>query len=132
MKKIWKEKTNEIARDLIALGGIPFFVLVVARVWLLSKNYYEFQFIFGAIIFLVLMFLFKAEVHAGLAFVILVFLTNYYNNFQFGIFASCAYVLLLGSLIYLEKDKKEIAKGILFGGIATGISWYLVEVLFFI
>jgi len=122
--------TKETARDLIALGGLPFFILVIGRVWSLSKTYYQFQFVFGGIIFLFLMFLFKAEIHAGLALIILVFLTKYYASLSFGIFASCAYLLLLTSLIYLGKDKKELVKGVLFGAISALISWYLVQLIF--
>ena len=121
---------NETARDLIALGGIPFFILVIARVWLISKEYYQFQFIFGGIIFLILMFLFKSNIHSGLGLIVLIFTTIYYNNLNFGIFASLAYCLLIFSLIYLKKDKKEILKGILFGGISSSISYYLVGILF--
>jgi hypothetical protein len=125
-----KEKIKEVTRDLIALGGIPFFILVIGRVWLLSQEYYQFQFIFGGIIFLVLMFLFKAEIHAGLGLVVLVFMTIYYNKLNFGIFAVSVYCLAIFSLIYLKKDKKDIFKGILFGGISAGISYYLVGILF--
>ena len=131
MEGFWKSHLKDIARDLIALGGLPFFILVIARVWLLSKEYYQFQFIFGGIIFLVLMLFFKAEIHAGLGLIIVFFLSNYYGNLNFWIFAVFAYLILLVSLFYLGKDKKKIFKGILFGLIATGISYYLVQYLFF-
>ncbi|MEN7981848.1 MAG: hypothetical protein ABFQ65_00175 [Nanoarchaeota archaeon] len=131
MKEFWgKEKIRETARDLIALGGLPFFILVIARVWLISKQYYQFQFIFGGIIFLILMFIFRGELHAGLGLIALVFTTIYYNDLKFGIFASGVYCLLLFSLIYLKEDKRKIFKGILFGGISTLVSYYLVKYLF--
>lgn len=46
MNKNWKK---ELARDCIALGSIPFYILVVARVSMLSKPIYLAQFIFAGI-----------------------------------------------------------------------------------
>lgn len=130
MNKELMERIKETARDLIALGGLPFFILIVARVWLLSKPYYSFQFIIGGFVFLILMLIFKSNLHSGLGLIALVFTTLYYNDFKFGIFAILIYCLLLFSLIYLKKDKKEIFKGILFGGISILISYYSVGILF--
>lgn len=121
---------KEVARDLIALGGLPFFILIIARVWMLDKSYYPFQFIIGGIIFLLLMFIFKSNMHSGLGLIALVFTLLYYNHFKFSIFAIFVYCLIIFSLVYLKYDKKEIFKGILFGTISSGIGYYLVEVLF--
>ncbi len=126
MKKTFKE----IARDLIALGGIPFFILIIGRVWMLDKPYYPFQFIIGGIIFLLFMFIFKSNLHSGLGLIALTFMLIYYNHLKFSIFASFVYLLLILSLVYLKKDKKEIFKGILFGAISSVISYYIVGGLF--
>lgn len=130
MNKDFKKLISETARDLIALGGIPFFILIIGRVWMLDKPYYPFQFIIGGIIFLLLMFIFKSNLHSGLGLIALIFTLLYYEHFKFSVFAILAYCLMIFSLIYLKKSKKEIFKGILFGIISSSISYYLVEVLF--
>lgn len=127
MKEPW---FKDSIRDLIALGGIPFLILVIIRVSILDKTYLPFQFIIGAIVFLLLMLLFKANLHAGIGFVILFFISLYYSDMQFTILASLVYILLLGSLIYFKKPKKLILKGIIFGAISAGISYYMVKLIF--
>jgi len=127
MKEDW---SKDFIRDLIALGGIPFFILVIMRVSMMGNNKYPTQFVIGGIIFLLLMLIFKANLHAGLGLVILIFTILYYREMDFSVFASLAYVGLIGSLFYLKKDKFRIVKGILFGALSSGISYWLVELIF--
>lgn len=127
MKKNW---LKEVARDIIALGSIPFFILVLVRVSLLEKPYFLSQFIIAGVIFLVLMLIFKSDLYSGLALVVLIFTILYYENMRYSIFASLAYLLLLGGLIYLDRDKKKVFKGVLLGAISTAISYYVVKLVF--
>jgi hypothetical protein len=127
MIKGWKK---EVARDFIALGSIPFFILILVRVYLLDKPGYFSQFIVAGILFLILGYVLKATIYSGLGLVALVFTMLYYNNLKYNIFAIAAYLLLLGSLFYLKKPKKKILLGVLFGVIASGISYYLVPLVF--
>ena len=124
------EYIKETARDLIALGSPIFFIIVIARIYLLSNYSYLSQFIIGALIFFPLMFLFKANMYSGLGLIVLIFTTLFYNNLKFTIFGIAIYLLLLASLIYLKYDKKKVIMGIIFGAIATGISYYVVRFLF--
>ena len=121
---------KETARDLIALGSPVFFIIVIARIYLLSNYSYLSQFIIGAIIFLPLIFLFKANMYAGLGLIVLIFTTLFYNNLNFTIFAIVIYLLLLASLVYLKYDKKKIIISVILGAIATGIGYYAVRFLF--
>jgi hypothetical protein len=123
-KKGWK---GEIARDLVALGSIPFFILVLVRVYLLNKPDYFSQFIIAGILLILLSFLIKINLYSGLALIILIFTNLYYQDIKFGIFAGVAYVLLLCSLVYLKKEKKEIVKGVFFGLVFSGITYYIVN-----
>ena len=119
---------NELIRDLIALGGIPFLILVIARVWLLGKIYFPFQFIFGALLFFILVNLFGGDKHAGLGLVILVFITMYYKTTSFTIFAVFVYAMLVMSTLYLKH--KKVVQGIFFGVISTGISYLMTSAIF--
>jgi hypothetical protein len=127
MIKTWKK---EVARDFIALGSIPFFVLILVRVYLLDKPVYFSEFIVAGALFLILAYILKATLYSGLGLVALVFTMLYYNNMKYNIFAIAAYILLIASLFYLKEPKKKITLGVLFGAIASGASYCLVPLLF--
>ena len=125
----WKK---ELTRDCVALGGIFFYALVVARVAMLQNWTYVFQFVFAAAIFVLLAaaFRFKVEAHAGLGFILLVLISLYYKNMFFTIFALIVYILLIVSLFYLKVEKSKIWKGILMGAVSTAIGYYIANWLF--
>ena len=125
-----KEVIKELSRDLIALGGLPFFLLVIIRVSINPDFHYILQFVIAGILFLIMKFLFKSEIHSGLALILLLFIGNYYGDFKFVVFATLMYLLLIASLFYLKKNNKEILKGILFGGISSAISYFSVKLIF--
>jgi hypothetical protein len=125
-----KEIIGELARDLIALGGLPFFLLVIIRVSINPDFHYIFQFVIAGILFFIMKFFFKYEIHSGLALILLLFIGNYYWDLKFMIFATLMYFLLIASLFYLKKNNKEILKGILFGGISSAISYFSVKLIF--
>ena len=124
------KRFEEIARDLVALGGLPFFSLVIVRLSINPDYHYLAQIIFAGILFFLLKFLFKSNVHSGLGFILLLFISNYYFDLKFAIFATLAYMLLIASLVYLKKNNKEIFKGILFGIVSSAISYFSVKLFF--
>lgn len=127
IKKMEKrEIVKESARDLISLGSIPFFILVLIRVMMLNKPTYFWQFVISGLIFLVIWFFSKINLYAGLALIIVVFTNLYYQDIKYEIFSILAYVLLLGSLIYLETNKKQIFLGILIGGVSSLITYFII------
>ena len=127
LKKRW---LNEIARDLIALGGIPFLILTIVRVSV-PFTYYPLQFIISAILFFILKAIFRGTLHAGIGLILLVFTSLFYGNILFTFFALLVYVGLIISLFYLKNDTKEIIKGILLGTISAGIGYLIVRLIFF-
>ena len=130
LEKDWKQ---ELARDCIALGGIFFYALVVARLFLPPVNWsYLFQFVFAAAVFLLIAAIlrFKAEEHAGLGFILLVLVSLYYKNLFFAIFALIIYILLVASLFYLNVEKSKIWKGILAGAVSTIIGYFVANWVF--
>jgi len=75
-----KNFLKEIARDFIALGSPIFFIIVVARISLLSNFEYLSQFIIAGILFIISVFSFKVNLYSGLGLIVLVFTTLFYNN----------------------------------------------------
>ena len=126
MQKRW---LKELARDCVALGGIPFLVLTIARVSVL-KVYYPMQFIISTTIFLILRTFVKANLRAGIGFILVVFISLFYNHWIFNIFAIIVYSGIVASLFYLKEPKKEILMGILLGIISSAAGYLIVKALF--
>ncbi len=127
MDKKLKEGVKETARDLIALGSVPFFILVLVRVYLLNNQVYFSQFIIAGILFILISLLTGVNLYSGLGLIILAFTNLYYQDIRFGIFSILAYILLITSLIYLRKTSKDIIKGVVFGVLSSGIAYYAVK-----
>ena len=122
MSKKEGDLKREIARDFIALGGIPFFAIVLVRVYILSQPNYFYQFLIAGGIFLGLYYFVKQNVYSGLSLIALFFTANHYQEYKYSIFGSVIYLGLLFSLHYLGKDKKKIGLGVVLGAIAIFIS----------
>ena len=111
------------ARDIVAIGGIPFFILVLARVHMLNNPEYFSQFLISGGVFLLAFLLFKQNIYSGLGLITLVFTSMYYNDVIFTIFGVIAYILLLAGLFYLKEDWKKVVSGVLIGVIGIGASF---------
>lgn len=127
MKKGW---LKEVARDLIAIGGVPFFVIVLLRIWILDTPAYLAQLFIAGSLFLFFTFIFRNSIYSGLSLIALFFTSLVYEESRYTILGGVAYVILIGSLFYLKKDWKKILLGILFGAISAGISYYVVKQIF--
>ncbi|MDD5611185.1 MAG: hypothetical protein PHH69_06640 [Candidatus Omnitrophica bacterium] len=127
MKREW---IRETARDFLGLASVPFLVITVVRVVPFSV-YYPLEFIIASAIFFTLKVIFKAELHAGLGFILAAFTSIFYNKPLFTAFALILYLGIIVSLLFLERGKKEIIKGVLFGELSTVITYFLVTWIFF-
>lgn len=114
------------ARDLIAIGGVPFFILVLVRIYIIQDPTYFNQFLIAGVVFLVAFLFLKQETHSGLGLIVLVFLSLHYNDRLFTIVGSVAYVLAIAGLFYLKKDTKKVLLGILLGVVAIGASFLVL------
>ena len=129
-KEVEKNILKRFARDFVALGSIPFFILVLARVWILDNPAYLSQFLIGGVLFLSLAFVFKSDLYFGLALVSGFFLVLFYNDLRFTYLIIPVYILIIFSLFYLGEDKNKIIKGILFGILSIVVSYYSVLKIF--
>ncbi|MDH3353553.1 MAG: hypothetical protein OEL87_03830 [Nanoarchaeota archaeon] len=118
---------KELARDIIALGGVPFVALVLARIIILEDWVYFSKIFFAVVILIAVVIFTKSNLHAGLAMIVLIFLSIHYNHLPFAIFASLIYVSMLASLVYLKEDKWKVFWGVLLGAAASLVSWVLVS-----
>lgn len=127
MKNEW---LKELARDLIALGSIPFLVLTLARVSVITA-YYPMQFIVSSTLFFILKMIFKAELHAGIGLILLTFISLFYHNALFNVFGVIVYAGVIISLFYLKRDRKLIVKGIILGIVSAAAGYIIVRRIFF-
>src|SRR3989344_1153479 len=128
MKKEEKKSLfQETVRDVIALGSLPFYIIVLIRTSMdanLRNNFNHLGLSLIVVLFLFVVFWkWKFEIHSAFVVPLLIFVSLYYNYTNFTIFASILVFLLLASLFYLKYDWKRIVVGLIVGGMASGISW---------
>jgi len=127
MQKKW---IGELARDTIALAGIPFLIMTIARVSVIQP-YYPMQFIISSGLFFILRAIFKGALRAGIGLILVVFISLFYNHWLFTIFALFLYIGIIASLLYFKVEKKEIFKGVALGALSTGLGYLIVRLIFF-
>jgi len=127
-KKDWKK---EAARDIIALGSIPFYFIVIIRALIVSYKPFLYQLIIAAFfLFLLSLFVKKSDFYVSRSLILLTFTNIFYQEIEYLIFSSLLWLGLLISSNYLNRGKKkEIVIG-LFLGISSVAVAYLVSSIF--
>ena len=126
MIKNWKK---ELARDIIALGSLPFYGLVIIRAII-----GEMRLMYHVVIALVILFLLaqivkQANQHIARGVVLAIFISFFYQDTLFTIFA----ILLVGAMVFslhhLKTKRSEIAWGVVFGAISTAVSYGVTSLI---
>ena len=127
MKKSW---LKEISRDLLALGSIPFYFLVVIRA-IIGKDYtFAYQMLIAAILIFILNFIVKdSNLYLSRALVILVFTSLFYKEMIFTIFATSIWILGLLAAYYLRRKIRYILRAIIIGFVSSIAAYYLAPLL---
>lgn len=126
--KNWKK---EVARDIIALGSIPFYTIILIRVLALPGEFgYLFQFIFAAAVFFLSLILFKPHLHLGFGLIAAILTSIHYNKVFYTVFVMLFYLGMIGSSVYLKVKSKQIIKGVVFGGISALMGYLLALIIF--
>lgn len=127
MVKNWKK---EIARDLLALGGIPFYFIVVIRAIIGKYTPFVYQLVITLVVLVILSLIFKnSNQHIARGLILVFFTSLFYKDMLFTIFASLLWLFMILSLFYLKVKIKEIVKGVSFGVISTTMGYYLTLLL---
>src|SRR3989338_8308530 len=117
MKTSW---LKEIARDLLALGSIPFYFLVVIRAVIGRYNVFVYQMLIAAVVIFVLYFIIKnSSIHVARALAAVVFTSLFYKETLYTVFAALIWVLLLVSAYYLKRSLGFVLRGIVTGIISS-------------
>lgn len=115
-KEDWK---SESVRDVVSLGSIPFFFLVLVRLWLLDNPAFLAQFVLSGVLFGLFAYFFGGEIKAGLAFIASLFTAMYYADLRYSVFIAIVYIFILYGLFYLGREKKAIFFGFVFALISS-------------
>lgn len=125
MQKNWKK---EIARDIIALGSIPFYFIVMIRA--IVGKYLPFVYHLGiALLVLIILSKIKSNQHIARGLALVVFTSFFYKATLYTIFAALLWIAMVFSLVYLKVKNKEIAMGIIFGITSVVISYFLTSLI---
>lgn len=117
---------NEIARDLIALGGLPFYAIVVIRT---TVGMYE-DFISRLLIAIVVLYALcyfskEADKHIARGFILATCTSLHYEHIPFTVFAFILWAIMIYSLYYLKASGRQILTGIAFGVISAAAGYFL-------
>jgi len=127
MVKNWKK---EIARDLLALGGIPFYFIVIIRAIIGEFTPFVYQLVIALIILFILSRMFKnSNQYIARALALVVFTSLFYKEMLYTTFASLLWISMIASLVYLKVKSNKIVKGVLFGIISSIVGYYLTLLL---
>ena len=123
----WKK---EVARDIIALGGLPFYFLVVIRSVIGEDFSFVMQLAIGILVLLILSaFVKNSSQYIARGIILATFSSMYYKSTIYTIFAFLVLVGMGFSLAYLKTKNREIVKGAVIGAISTVISYMIMILL---
>ena len=120
-----KSCIKEIARDLLALGSIPFYLLVVIRAIIGKYNIFVYQMLIAALAIFILYFLVKdSNLHIARSLVTVIFTSLFYNEMLYTVFASLIWILLVVAAYYIKRNSWHVSKGIIIGIISSLAGYY--------
>ncbi len=123
MPKNWKQ---EVARDCIALGSIPFYGIFMIRSLVGQFGVFMAQLAIAALIIFILYKITTAsDLYLARGIVLATFSSLFYQDYLFTIFAFLLYGLMILSSYALHKKCSAIFKGIVIGALSTFISYLL-------
>ena len=121
MKKRW---SVEIARDIIALGSIPFYIIVIIRAIIGKFSPFVNQLVvaFGILILLSLIVK-QADHHIARGFILFAFISAYYESITFTIFSLILWSCMIYSSRILKRNPKRIFRGVILGVVTAAIAY---------
>lgn len=124
--RLSKNAKDEAARDLIALGGLPFYFLVLVR----STIGGYLSFLSHVAVALPVLYLLSRAVrgsnlHIARGFILVIFTSIFYSALPFTVFSILVWCGMIYSLYYLKTGARDILKGIALGVASVIISYSL-------
>lgn len=113
---------KEIARDILALGSIPLYLIVMARA--LIGPYWEFlgQLAMGLLVVLALSNFINANMHIARGMILTIIVSMFYKDVKFAIFAFILFASMLISTRILKIKTKMVRNALIIGAIAAAVA----------
>lgn len=121
-----KKWLRETARDLLALGSIPFYFLVVVRSAIGKYDIFVYHMIIAAFAAFVLYFIIQdSNMHVARALITFISTSLFYKEAIFTFFAGVIFILILAAAYYLKKNFGPVARGVVIGILGSLAGYYL-------
>ena len=129
-----KRHSQEIARDLRALGGIPFYFIVAVRAVVGQYLIFIWQLVIAAAILLGIHFITKkmkqpTDMHIACAFVLCTFTSVFYQEAYYTIFAFALLGMILIASFYLKLKKSTILHGVIAGIMSSAVAYLVAPMI---
>lgn len=117
---------EEIFRDIVALGGLPFYLLVAARAAIGPYPAFLSQVVIALPVLILLARLVRgSNLHIARALILVVFTSIFYKSPQFTIFAALVWAAMIFSLVRLNVSYGEIGNGVALGAVAVAAGYFV-------
>ena len=117
---------EEIARDIIALGGLPFYFLVLVRASIGGYlSFLSHVAVALPVLYLLSRLVRGVNLHIARGLILVVFTSVYYKALPFTVFSLLVWCGMIYALIYLKTGAGGILKGIALGIVSVIISYSL-------
>jgi len=127
MVKYWKK---EVARDALALGSIPFYVIVIVRAIIGKYTPFIYHLLIAWLVLVVFSKLVKnVDQYLARGFVLVIFTSLFYDDVLYTVFALALFGLMIASSFYLKAKPDAIGRGVGFGLVASVISYYITSLI---
>ena len=115
---------KEVSRDILALGSIIFYFIVLVRALIGNYMPFVYQLVVAFVVLFGLSYFIKgSNNHLGRILILVVFTSLFYNNMIYTVFVSLVFVLAIISSYHLKKD---IFRGLFLGVVASLIGYLVV------
>jgi len=122
MKQDWIKR---IERDILALGSIVFYFLVLGRALIGPFVVLITQLIIaGVILFVIYMIHRRFDTYIARGIILAVFTNLYYNSTIYLIFVSIVFIMMILSSYHIRNSKQNILKGVMIGVISSVIGYF--------
>ncbi len=121
---------KEIARDLRALGSVPFYFIVLVRAVIGQYAIFIWQLLIAAA-GLLLMHRMKSKVDMRIAsaIVLCTFTSVFYREAYFTIFATAVLLMLLVASAYIKVSRRSMMTGVIAGVGCSAIAYFLAPLI---
>ena len=126
-KMSWKK---EIARDITALGSIPFYLIVIVRAVVGPYWPFFYHLVIALLVLIILSVMVKdANQRIARGLVLAVFTSFFYGAQLYAVFAALLWAGMILSSRYLKVKNKEVVTGVILGVMSMIVSYSLTSLL---